>query len=402
MDKDTRTERLYLKDSYATSFKASLLSCEKDENGRIVAVLDRTCFYPESGGQPSDRGTIAGVGVIDVWEDDSGAVYHQLDGSLEPGEVECRIDWDRRFDHMQQHTGQHVLSRSFIDVCGKETVSFHLGEDICTIDLDGKAASDEDIEKAEALANSILWENRGVLVRTGPPGDMPDSSLRKSLPEGVDEVRLVEIDGFDTVGCCGTHVRRAGELGIVKVLKREKAKGADRIFFVVGKRAFYDLSAKHDITKRLAKRFTTSVESLEDKIDKLASENQRFRKDAQKSAKKLAGFEAERLRGEAIQSGDRRYVVEVVADASEEFLRHVASHLKSTPDTVGLLGSGDGLVICVASAGIDIDFTGPVVERAKSVGGSGGGKGSFATARLPESVAPSRFLQEVFEDVRDG
>jgi alanyl-tRNA synthetase len=400
MNKTTRTEKLYLNDPYTASFQASVLSCAADDQGRQVAVLDRTCFYPESGGQPSDRGTIGGVRVLDVWEDDSGGVFHQVEGPISPGPAECRVDWGRRFDHMQQHTGQHILSRAFIEVAGLETVSFHLGEETCTIDLDGGAVSDDIAARAEELANSVVWENREVRVIVRSPDDMADGELRKAVPDGVEEIRLVEVADFDTCGCCGTHVRCAGELGMIKVLKSEKAKGANRVYFVVGKRAFADFVKKHDITRRLANRFTTAVESVEDKIEKLNAEHQRLRKDSQKTAKKLAEFEAARLHAGSERVGNRAFIVEVVSDASEEYLRLLASNLKSYDETISLLGTREGLVICNASKDIDIDLAAPVVERAKALGGSGGGKGGFATARLPGGVSTEEFLKEILGDVK--
>ncbi|UCG51490.1 MAG: alanyl-tRNA editing protein [Candidatus Latescibacterota bacterium] len=401
MKKGTRTERLYLQDPYTVTFQASLLSCEKDPDGRLAAVLDKTYFYPESGGQPSDRGTIAGIEVVDVWEDESGTVYHELAKKIETGTVECEIDWRKRFDHMQQHTGQHILSRAFIEVGKLETVSFHLGEDTCTIDLEGGDLDERAVGAAETLANNIIWENRDVLVKTGTPEETTDDLSRKSVPEGVTEVRFIEVDGFDKIGCCGTHVRRTGELGMIKVLKYEKAKGTFRVYFEVGKRAYDDFAKKHEIIKRLANRFTTAVESIEDKVGKLQSETQRFRKDLQKLSKKLAEYEADRLHKDARLQGGRMFVVELVAENREDYVRLLASCLKSKKDTVSLLGTEDGLVICNAPSDSGIDFSRVVIERAKSLGGGGGGKGAFATARLPASVSVTEFLEEVFENVKN-
>jgi alanyl-tRNA synthetase len=399
---DSRTEKLYLADPYASSFEATVLNLDKDPQGRLFAVLDRTLFYPESGGQPSDRGSLGSAAVVDVQEDAAGGVRHYIDSPLPVGHLEGVIDRVRRFDHMQQHTGQHVLSRSFIEVAKLYTVSFHLGEDVCTIDLDGPAPNDEAVARTEWLANSIIWENRPVLVRTGTPDQMKDEALRKAIPEGVTEVRLVEVEGFDTIGCCGTHVRRTGELGVIKVLKTEKTKGVYRAHFLVGRRAFADFAKKHDVVRNLANRFTTAVDALEDKMEKLHAETQRLRKDGQRIAKKLAVYEAERLLNGAAPHGDRVYVVEVFPDADEEFIRLVGAQLKSKPGTVSLLATGDGRVVCNAADGVAVDLPSVAVTRAKTLGGGGGGKGGFATVRLPAGVSPSEFLRLVFEDLRNG
>ncbi len=400
MNTDARTEKLYLTDPYTASFEATVLACDRDESGRIAARLDRTYFYPESGGQPADRGTLGGADVVDVQEDEAGIVLHYLASPVAPGRAACRIDWNRRFDHMQQHTGQHILSRAFIESGKLVTVSFHLGEEVCTIDLDGPAPDDEIVARAERLANSIVWQDKPVAILTGEAAAAASATLRKPLSKDVVDVRLVHVEGFDTVGCCGTHVRRAGEIGVIKILRYEKTKGVYRVHFIAGKRAFHDFAKKHDIVKNLANRFTTSIEAVEEKIGKLETENQRLRKDAARVSKKLAAYEADRLHGNATQHTGRSYVVEVIGDADDEYLRLLGSSLKAKKSTVGLLGSGAGLVVCNASDDLDVDIAAAVVNRAKSLGGTGGGKGRFATARLPASVPPADFLRQVFEEVK--
>jgi alanyl-tRNA synthetase len=402
MTTDARTEKLYLNDPYTTVFEARIVSCENDERGRPAAVLDRTYFYPESGGQPADRGSIAGIAVLDVQEDENGTVRHFLAAPAQTGSAECRIDWDRRFDHMQQHTGQHVLSRAFIEAGKLVTISFHLGDEMCTIDLDGPGLNDEIVDKAELLANLVIWEDRAVSVRTRAPAEIETEKLRKALPEGVTEVRLVEVEGFDTVGCCGTHVRRAGELGLIKVLKYEKTKGHFRAHFLSGKRAYRDLSKKHDILKRLGNRFTTSSDAIEEKLEKLQTEKDRLRKDSQKLAKRLAAYEADALHAAGERHGERVYVAEVVAGADEEYVRSLGSLLKAKKGTVSLLATEAGAVVCSASDDVAVDLCSIAVARAKSLGGGGGGKGGFATIRLPEGASPSDFIRGVLEEIKNA
>ncbi len=394
------TQKLYLEDSYTVSFQATLLSCQTLDDGRIAAILDQTCFYPESGGQLSDRGVIGDVDVIDVWEDDSEIVYHGLAKKLPPGPVTCRADWDRRFDHMQQHTGQHVLSRAFIEIAGLDTVSFHMGADGCTIDLESGQLLDEAINKAEALANAVIWQDRDVRVKTVSPSELSDTELRKKLPDGVATVRLVDVDGFDVCGCCGTHVRRTGELGTIKVLKYEKVRDAYRVSFKVGRRAFQDFCDKHDIVKTLANRFTTSAEGVTDKVDKLQAEAQRHRKDLKKLSKKLAGLEAGSLLETAEVHGDRKLIVRVFKDYDDGYLRALSAALKSTKGTINIIGSDDGTVVCNASKDVQIDFSDSVVKVAESLGGSGGGKGGFATVQLPKDVSVEDFVGQVADKIK--
>lgn len=402
MDRASATKKTFLEDAYTVSFKAKLLSCSELSDGRLAAVLDQTYFYPESGGQLSDRGTLDGVEVLDVWEDDSETVYHCVASPLSPGPVEGQCDWDLRFDHMQQHTGQHVLSRAFIETGNLETVSFHMGDESCTIDLAGGDLTADVLQSAESLANEVICEDREVRIRNVSPSDLSEAALRKKLPDGVEKVRLVEIDGFDVIGCCGTHVRRTGELGVIKVLKHEKAKGAFRVSFKVGRRAFLDYGDKHEIVQNLARRFTTSAGSLEDKIEKIQIEGQQQRKELQKISRRLAAYEAEDLLKTAVEHEARKFVVRVLSGHDETYLKALATELKARANTISMLGTDFGLVICNASADVDVDFTGPVIERARSLGGSGGGKGGFATVQLPGEVDLGVFLEQAFEQIRSS
>lgn len=393
------TTKQYLTDPYKHSFQAQLLRCESTDDGRFVAVLDESFFYPESGGQAADRGTIEGVAVLDVWEDEAEVVYHQVESELVTGPVKCSVDWPRRFDHMQQHTGQHVLSRALIEVDGHNTISFHMGDEACTIDLDGDA-SQRALDSAERLANTVIHENRAVHIHNMSPDELEDVTLRKKLPEGVTEVRLVEIADFDTIGCCGTHVRRTGELGVLKVLKQERVKGTSRITFKVGGRALRDYASKHNILKDLAVRFTTSVEGLADKIEKMSVEARANRKQVQKISKQLAMFEARDLIESASEHGGVKCVVRLLGDYEETYLRLLSSELKHVRGTINLLGNDDGVVVCNASMDLSVDFSESVIEYAKAEGGSGGGKGGFATVRLPAGAPVETFLAQVLERIK--
>jgi alanyl-tRNA synthetase len=402
MSKLSATKKLYLEDSYRVSFQAGLISCSRLADGRYAAVLDQTCFYPESGGQLADRGVIEEVEVTDVWEDEGETVYHGLTEELRVGPVRCEVDWEHRLDHMQQHTGQHILSRAFIEVGALETISFHMGDESCTIDLAGGDLTPEILQRAEMLSNAIVSENRDVLVKSVAPAELEETELRKKLPEGVSEVRLVEVADFDVIGCCGTHVRTTGELGIIKVLKSEKAKGANRVSFKTGKRAFRDYRDKHEIVKLLANQFTTSTAGVVDTVNKIQADGQRYRKELQKLSKRLAAFEAQALVDSAQEHDNQKLIVRVFSDCDESYLRALASELKRKTDTVRLIGSEGGTVICNACADTKIDFSETVIERARSLGGRGGGKGAFATVQLPKEVDVADFLERVADEIKRG
>jgi alanyl-tRNA synthetase len=404
-----KTEKSYLEDPYTVSFRARIVGHTRDETGRTAVVMDRSYFYPESGGQTADVGSIGTLRVVDVQEGSGDSVLHFLEGRAgdtppDPGEeVDCLVDWERRFDHMQQHTGQHVLSRAFIQTAGLQTVSFHLGEDTCTIDLEGAGFEADVVARAEDLANSVVMENRPVTVETLPAdelGRIDDLGLRRSLPEGVTEARLVEVQDFDVIPCCGTHVRTTGELGLIKVLKSEKVKQFRRVYFMVGGRALRDYRTKHDIVQSLGNRLTTSADDVVAKVDKLVAEGQRMKKDSKRLSQALAGYETRILLDEVSSQPGTRIIVRYFADRGDDYLRMVSTALKQQPDTVAVIGAATGAVVCSASEGVAIDFTSLAVEPARAAGGSGGGKGAFAQVKLPEGADVRKFVEEIGDNVK--
>jgi alanyl-tRNA synthetase len=396
----SKTEKLYLDDPYATEFRANVVSAEPLEDGSgHVVCLEKSGFYPDSGGQTADTGHMNGLAVIDVQEGDGESVLHTVQGGVPRGEVTCTIDWARRFDHMQQHTGQHVLSRAFIEVANLHTVSFHMGDDTCTIDLEGGAFTDEAVADAEALANRIVEENRGVIVRTVAVDELDVEGLRRKVPDGVTDARLVEVDGFDVVPCCGTHVRATAELGLIKVLKSERVKSTQRVHFKVGRRALADYILKHDIVHGLATRFTTGVVEVPARVEKLVAENQSQKKATKTLSQKLAALEQDGMLAAAETVGDVRLIVCMV-DGDGGYVRLLATALKSQSQTIAILGAGDGTVVCSASDDVAMDIATGAVERAKGIGASGGGKGSFAQLKLPADADVDEFIKQVGNDVK--
>ena len=231
------TRRLYYTEPDRQTFEATVAACVA-EGGRFHVTLDATAFYPTSGGQPFDTGVLGGVKVVDVVDrdDDDEEVVHVVEGPLDPGSrVEGAIDWDRRFDHMQQHTGQHILSAAFDRLLDAPTVSFHLGTDGATIDVAREVAPPA-IAKAEAEANRIVWDNRPVSIRFVDADEAARLPLRKE-PAREGTLRLVEISDFDLSACGGTHVSRTGAIGMIAVTNAERFRGGSRLTFVCGARA---------------------------------------------------------------------------------------------------------------------------------------------------------------------
>ena len=292
------TERLYYTDAETLAFDARVTE-SANTGGQPSVVLDRTAFYPTSGGQPFDTGTLGDARVVDVI-DEGERIVHVLSMPLEPGTlVHGVIDAVRRRDHMQQHTGQHVLSAAFDRLFGSQTVSFHLGAEACTIDL-AKALPAADVERAVDEANRVVWEDRPVVVRFASADEARAAGLRKeSQREG--ELRLVEVADFDLSACGGTHVARTGAIGIIAVTGSEKVKGGLRVSFVCGRRALDQLRLLRDAVSGSLRALSVLPAELPDAIRRLQADGKALRKRAAELQVALAGQEAERLLAQAAQ-----------------------------------------------------------------------------------------------------
>ena len=387
------TQKLYLDHSYDTVFEANVESTRPAQPGVSAIVLDRTLFYPESGGQLSDRGTLGGVDVIDVQENGD-VVEHLVKGEVSTvAPLRGAVDWPMRFDHMQQHTGQHILSRAFIKTDKLDTVGFHMGDETCTIDLDGPSPDAAAIARAEDLSNQIINENRPIDIKTMPIEQVDMSELRRKVPEGVTMARIVTVRDFDVIPCCGTHVKSTGELGMIKVLKTEKVRNFHRIHFKVGVRAFADYRDKHAVLQELSQRLTTAPLDVNAKVERLVEDTRAADKRLKNLVQRLAATEAQRLLSE---SAGARVIVHREADAA--LARALATEMQKAPGTVALISADDGSVVCVSSHELGIDLATPASALARELGGSGGGKGGFAQIKLsPEKV--STFVERMKRDV---
>ena len=249
------SERLYYTDSYLRDFTARVIDTSGDG---LVLYLDRTAFYPTSGGQPFDLGTIAGVAVTDVADEDD-RIAHRVAAPVTAGPVACVIDWARRFDHMQQHTGQHLLSAAFEELFHLKTVSFHMGADSSTIDLEGGAVDPRVLADTERRVNQLIYENRPVAVQFQHSTEA--EGLRKpSDREGT--LRIVSIEGMDRSACGGTHVRATGEIGVVLLRKVEKVRQTSRVEFLCGGRAVRRARADYEALSRAAQLFSAPLDEV--------------------------------------------------------------------------------------------------------------------------------------------
>lgn len=381
MSPGTSTQRLYRDDPYLLEFDAAVVS-RREHQGRPAVVLDRTAFYAESGGQPSDQGVLGEVAVLAVI-DEGDEVLHVLGAALAGDRVRGRVDPERRRDHRQQHHGQHLLSRAFVQTAGAATVSFHLGADHCTIDLD-REVGDEQAQAAETLANEAVGDARPVVVRTVSRSEA--LALGVTPPEETgDSVRLVEAAGFDVQPCGGTHPRSTAEVGVVIVLGRERHKGGSRVRFVCGHRALAAVRRRNAILDRLGALFSAPTEALPEAatrvLDSLTEANRRA---AHLLERALAG-EARRLLASAgaDTAGAERRPTLVVAtyDAwPAADLRTLGQRLVALAPCVALLGSRSDTahLVFAQTDGLGYDIPSLLRTAVETVGGRGGGKGNLA------------------------
>ena len=375
------TRRLYHEDSTIRDFEGTVLhSIERD--GATWVELDRTAFYPGGGGQPADRGRLNALSVVDVSEDE-GRVWHRVEGALAPGSrVEASVDWARRFDHMQQHTGQHVLSQAFIAVAGAETRSFHLGEEEVSIDVAHPGLDPEMLRSVEERANEVVWEDREILIHEVPREEIGRFPLRK-LPAVEGIVRVVEVQGFDWSACGGTHVRRTGQVGIVAILSTEKYKGGTRVAFVCGGRALRRQRDRARLLRELSLAFTAGESDLPKAVARLKEERERL----DKRLKTLLSSELTREAAALIEAAPRGLRGPVVArhfpDRDSGEIGALAS-LIAGRGAIALLASGGETPRAHFSAPAGTISVGDLLGRlCREYGGKGGGRPESAQGAIP-------------------
>src|ERR1044072_4970673 len=290
------TERLYYSDSHLIEFEARVVDLSDRVSGWTAIVLDRTAFYPTGGGQPSDTGTLNGVRVVECIDDGDNGVLHVVQGAAPSRDaiVHGRVDWSRRLDHMQQHTGQHILSQAFINLYNAPTRSFRVLETSCEIDVDLSNPTTDIIERAVELANNVIWEDRTITIRNVTSDEAAELPLRKS-PARDGELRLIEIEGFDLTPCGGTHAYRAGEVGMIAVRSWERAKGLTRIEFVAGTRALADYRKANKTARSVAALFSSARDDTPKLTARMVEENKELHRQVRTLEEVAARVDAEEL-----------------------------------------------------------------------------------------------------------
>jgi alanyl-tRNA synthetase len=384
------TERLYYVDSYLRSFRAQVVEASGDG---LTVYLDRTAFYPASGGQPADTGSIAGRAVVDV-VDEGERIGHRLSAPLAAGVADCAIDWERRFDHMQQHSGQHLLSAVFGELFALHTVSFHLSVDSATIDLEGGTVEPRTVLEAERRANAVVFENRPLAVQFEDAAAASD--LRKASDrEGT--LRIVSIVGLDRSACGGTHVRSTGEIGSILIRKIEKVRETTRVEFVCGGRAVRRARADFEAASTAAKLFSVSVDDL----PAAAAAHLETARAADKARRKLdlelAAFQGRELyAATAPEAGGLRRHTRRLERGGLEELRALAQSFTGQPKAVFVAALNDPpSVLLAASADSGID-AGKVLKVALTeAGGRGGGNPRIAQGSVASRESLDRLLEKL-------
>jgi len=370
------TDRLYYIDPYCRSFRA-VVTGSFDHEGRPAVTLDRTAFYPTSGGQPFDDGRLGAVQVTETIDADE--VIHVISSPLSAGStVAGEVNWTRRFDHMQQHTGQHLLSAAFDRLFENQTMSFHMGADGSTIDL-ARDASPADIERAVDAANDVVWEDRQISIRFVSWEEAITLPLRKD-PAREGTLRLIEISGFDLSACGGTHVSRTGAVGGVVVVASERHRGGVRLTFVCGGRAVRTLRGYRDAIAGSVRALSVLPHELPSAVERIQAESRDLHKQLQELRTELAGYEGRRLAADAADVAGVRVVVQTLAGWDAPGLKAVASAIVAAGRVCTvLLSAAPPLSLVVArSPGVPLDAQLLLRQLIERFGGRGGGKPDLA------------------------
>lgn len=379
------TERLYYNPAHALEFSAQVLSVIDLDENRAAVELNRTAFYPTGGGQPHDIGTLENAQVLECLEAKNNGVLHIIAGPRPQvgAAVIGRVDAWRRRDHVQQHTGQHILSQAFVSLFEAPTQGFRMGEQVSEIDVALDSPTDARIEQAIDLANNIIWENRAVSVLQVTPEEAARLTLRKdSEREGL--LRLISIEGYDLTPCGGTHAQRTGEVGILAVRSWSRAKGLTRIEFAAGQRALADYRRANSTARHVAALFSTGRDETPEAVVRLREDNKRLQRRVRDLEAIAARVEAVQIVAETAPRADGvRVVVRIDAERDAEALKALGLALAAEGRVIALLatqteGQEAAKLVFARSADVNADMNALMREVCSDLNGRGGGRADFA------------------------
>jgi alanyl-tRNA synthetase len=392
------TRRLYHDNAYLTSFEARILDVISSDKGYEL-ILNQTAFYPEAGGQPSDRGILGGAEVLDVFERDDIIVHLVSSGEFKTNDkIKGEIDFERRIENMRRHTGQHILSRAFVEIAEADTVSANLGEN-CSIEISSENMDDKILRRAEKKANEIVLSDIDIKTVFHDQTELKELDLRK-IPDREGAFRIIKIGDFDHNACGGTHCARSGEVGLIKIIGTENLRGHTRIYFLAGKTALVDYQNKHSVITDLMGQLTCHFDDLPGKVAKLTEEHAQLRRTAAQLNRRL--FELE-LRDIIIDSKDingKKILIQHFEDVDNKQLKDITLQAVNAVDGIVLFSSGDKLLIgCSQNAGLKAGNL--AKEYMEHFGGKGGGGPTLAqiggldeNSIKPNVVTLARMIEE--------
>jgi alanyl-tRNA synthetase len=400
------TMRLYFSDSNLLEFQASVLSITPVDRGDSV-VLEATAFYPTGGGQPNDIGILNEVPVIDVYEDEAGIIYHLVErkGSIEPGQMVTGIvDQARRFDHLQQHSGQHILSQAFMQTCGAETRSFHLGTFTSTIDIELQTPTMEQMRAAEDIANAVVFEDRPMRVHLVNEDEAARLPLRKeSAVKG--DIRVIEVENFDWSPCGGTHAARTGQIGLIAIRSFERAKKMTRVEFVCGSRALAEYRSASDVAFAVARMFSADRDSAPELVARALQEIKSTKKRIRDLLELAMTAEAASMLETGFDCGGFK-IVQAAFDSRElEEIRVLAAKIVKREPSIALLGIREpsaARLVFARSESLTQNMGQLLSQACELLGGRGGGKPELAQGGGPNIDRLDEALTKAAEAVRQN
>ena len=397
------TEKLYYQDTFLREFTADIISY-KEKDGEYHLVLDQTAFYPEGGGQLADRGFIGQSEVQYVYDED-GNVYHVVDELPEKKDnVPCEIDWDRRFDLMQQHTGQHLLSALLENIFQTKTIGFHMSETYTTVDTD-RELSKKDIELLEEKVNDIIYQNRNIKAEYPGPEKLKDLSLRKE-PVVEEDIRIVKIEGIDISPCGGTHLLKTGQVGIVSVIYAENYKGGMRITFLCGKRALNDYKNKNKIIAGLRNSLSVQNEDINSEINRFKEDLDQKESLISDLKDELLNYRVENLMAGAEESKEYRIIKNTYSNQSYSDVNLVAKKLVEYENNIVVFGQKEDETTRMIMAKSDnineLNMNDLIGEVMPLLNGNGGGNEYFAQGGGSNPSSLNDVVEKAYELVNQS
>ena len=397
------TKKLFYQDPTIKSFEATILKSEIDENGRKYVVLNQTAFYPTGGGQPHDIGYLNKELIIDV-EEVNGEIRHFTEtGVFTTGEkVTATIDWEHRFDHMQQHCGQHILSAAFAALFSYQTISFHLGKETCTIDLENNSINEEELVKAEKLANDIILGNRPIETKWITEKEIHQYPLRKA-PSVQENIRLVIIPDFDYNACGGTHPTSTGQVSTLKIIGVEKQKKHVRVHFIAGKRVLNQLERKNNITKQLTQLLNAPEECLVETAQTLLNNSKQLEKNIEICEETILSLESINLLRHSELRNNIKVVHALYVEKTMKSIQKLGKFLSEQDDDVLaiLVIKNEDKYQFVCSKGRNVPFNMNLIVKnvLPLIDGKGGGSEVMAQggglSKIPYEILVDEIVKQV-------